>query len=500
MFDYIEIANQIALYLCSSCDLNESMREIYFYLQNIIPLDKLQITTYNQEMHAMEHLAVIDNAQIIDKPKISPLPPDVPKNYHFFQGDAYVFSETSRGDMPREYYEAINIEGKNDLSLKIRDHDKIAAFLVCRANRPDAYKKEHVELMKRLIPTFSLAVLNYLQIRKLEMDKNQMLSNHSAFQHGKDREMARNIACMNGDLRPLFDIAEEVAKLNTTVLITGETGVGKEVFANHIHNHSNYCKGPLINVNCGAIPESLIDSELFGHEKGAFTGADSMKKGKFELANMGTIFLDEIGELPLLSQVRLLRTIQFKEIERLGSQHSIKINVRIICATNRNLRELVQQGRFREDLFYRINVFPIYITPVRSRKNDIPELINCILSKKCLELGIKKVPEIPASVMKKLVDYSWPGNVREMENTIERELILDHNATITFENFFRDNNVTTQSKNKDMVKLNDVIYSHIESILSSTNGRIHGINGAAALLDVHPSTLRSMIKRLEKNG
>lgn len=498
MFDYCEISSKTALLLCSSRDLNKCFQKVVEYLSTLIPLDGASIAVYNQELHAMEHLAIVINGETIDKPAIAALPPEVPNNYHFFKGDAYIFTEHKRGDMPKEYFKELDIRGKNDLAVKIEDRGMVVAFVIFRANSPTAYSEDHLNLMKVLRPTFTLAILKHLQIRKLEIDNDRIIAKNSIFRYSRNKELSQNIACAHSGLKQLFEIAGHVAKMHTTVLISGETGVGKEVFANHIHNNSNYCKGPLIKVNCGAIPENLIDIELFGHEKGAFTGADSAKKGKFELANMGTIFLDEIGELPLLSQVKLLRAIQFKEIERIGGHNTIKINVRIICATNKNLREMMHEEKFREDLYYRISVFPIEIPPVRARRNDIPELIYFILSKKCGELGIKDIPAISLRVMDKLQAYSWPGNVREMENTIERELIINKKPELSFKHFLDDKAPPHQPKGKEHIVLNDVIYNHIRHILHKTNGKIHGKGGAAELLEMNPSTLRSMIKRLEK--
>ena len=217
--------------------------------------------------------------------------------------------------------------------------------------------------------------------------------------------------------------AEQVAPLNTTVLILGETGTGKELIAAAIHDLSPRKDRPLITVNCAALPANLIESELFGREKGAFTGADTRQIGRFEIAHGSTLCLDEIGELPLELQAKLLRVIQHNEFERLGSSQTIKVDVRIVATTNRNLEEEVRQGRFRQDLYYRLNVFPITVPPLRQRKEDIPLLVQTFVARYARKVG-KQITSIQKETMKVLQDYPWPGNIRELESIMERAVIL----------------------------------------------------------------------------
>ena len=222
-------------------------------------------------------------------------------------------------------------------------------------------------------------------------------------------------------------------------MLLGETGVGKEVVANAIHYTSSRRGGPFIKVNCGAIPDNLLDSELFGHERGAFTGAIAQKRGRFERADKGSIFLDEIGELPLQAQVRLLRVLQHKEIERVGGTKTIPVDVRIIAATHRNMEEMVRSGAFREDLWFRLDVFPITIPPLRRRKEDIPALVHHFIERKSKDLKIYPAPSVSAEEVERLKAYHWPGNIRELENLIERELIHKRgkgkSGRLTFEHF-----------------------------------------------------------------
>jgi len=238
-----------------------------------------------------------------------------------------------------------------------------------------------------------------------------------------------NIVGNSSKMRDVYSLVNMVAETNSTVLIRGESGIGKELIADSIHFSSPRAKKSFIKVNCSALPDTLIESELFGHEKGAFTGAEARRKGRFELADGGTIFLDEIGDIPLSTQVKLLRLIQQREFERLGGTETIKIDVRIICATNRNLEELIQNNEFREDLYYRINVFPIFVPPLRDRRNDIPSLVDHFIEK-FNKRNNSKIIRITTSALNMLMVYRWPGNIRELENCIERACILSKDYVI----------------------------------------------------------------------
>jgi len=262
-------------------------------------------------------------------------------------------------------------------------------------------------------------------------------------------------------MQEVFKTALKAAKTKATILLTGESGTGKELIAKAIHFESDRSKGPFIAINCAAIPENLLEAELFGYEKGAFTGALISKPGKFELANGGTIFLDEIGDLPLHLQAKLLRVIQDKTFERIGGTKSIKVDIRIIAATNKDLEEMVKDGSFREDLYFRLNVIPIYLPPLRERKEDIPLLIDHFLKKFNEEYG--KNINITKEAMEKLVNYSWPGNVRELENTIERLVILAEGNEITLNDlpfYIRQEDDTRIT----CVKLKETLPSQLELI------------------------------------
>jgi len=299
-----------------------------------------------------------------------------------------------------------------------------------------------------------------------------------------------------GQGRPIKGVLkaiETVAPTDASVLVLGETGTGKELVARAIHNLSPRKDKALVKVNCAALPSGLIESELFGHEKGAFTGALSRRIGRFELAHGGTIFLDEIGDLPLELQAKLLRVLQDGEFERVGGTGSIKVNVRVIAATNRDLEKSVQEQHFRQDLFYRLNVFPIHIPALRERKEDIPLLVKYFSAKYGKKLG-RKIETVPKKVMDSLTSYTWPGNARELENVIERSVILSPGSQLELADWLPKQGISSQG-NK-VPTLEELERRHIIEVLEMTSWRVSGDSGAARFLDVKPTTLESRMKKL----
>jgi len=276
------------------------------------------------------------------------------------------------------------------------------------------------------------------------------------------------------------------------VLILGETGTGKELVARAIHNQSLRKDRPLVKVNCAALSPNLIESDLFGHEKGAFTGAMSRKMGRFEIADGATIFLDEIGELPLDLQAKLLRVVQEGEFERLGSTKTLKVDVRILAATNRNLKDEVEKGRFREDLWYRLNVFPITVPPLRHRGEDIPEMVEHFASLLSKKVG-KNITAVSPATLNKLQHYSWPGNVRELANVIERAVINASGSVLQVTDQFEDLSANASATHKTLEELEK---DYILSTLDETGWRIEGPKGAAKRLGLNPSTLRTRMVKL----
>lgn len=289
---------------------------------------------------------------------------------------------------------------------------------------------------------------------------------------------------------------EQVAATDATVLVLGESGTGKELIARAIHNISNRSRRPLVKVNCATLPANLIESELFGHERGAFTGAMERKIGRFELADGGTIFLDEIGELPVELQAKLLRVLQEGEFERLGNPKTMKVNVRVIAATNRNLEQAIQKKEFREDLYYRLNVFPIICPPLRERKEDIPLLVKHFCQKHEGKIG-KKINNVSPAVMKVLMEYNWPGNIRELENIIERALILSKGDTLEYGDWLpmpKEDDIKTSSDK--LLPLEEMERQHIIAALEKTNWKVSGEKGAAKILGLNPTTLEARMKKM----
>jgi len=297
-------------------------------------------------------------------------------------------------------------------------------------------------------------------------------------------------------LRKVLRQAEQVAPLDTTVLILGETGTGKELLAHAVHSHSVRKAHPLVKVNCAALPAPLIETELFGHAKGAFTGADTRRLGRFALADGGTLFLDEVGELPLDLQTKLLRVLEEGEFEMVGSSHTVKVDVRLIAATNRNLAEAVTKGTFRSDLYYRLSIFPIVMPPLRERREDIRALATHFVKQLTAKLG-KQIESIPQSAINVLQNYDWPGNVRELRNVIERAVIITQGSKLQLTDTFEP--LTDESLSADQddgETLEQSEYRLILRTLKKVHWRVEGPGGAAELLDVHASTLRSRMRKL----
>ena len=296
----------------------------------------------------------------------------------------------------------------------------------------------------------------------------------------------------SNEIKYVFYKIEQIADTETTVLILGETGTGKELVARAIHGLSARKNRALVKMNCATLPSTLIESELFGHEKGAFTGAQARRLGRFEIADGATLFLDEIGELPMELQPKLLRVIQDGEFERLGSSHTLKVDARMIAATNRNLEEEVKKGRFREDLWYRLNIFPITLPPLRDRKDDIPLLVDYYVKIIAKRLG-KSIEVIPSSVMAALQAYHWPGNIRELENVLERAVINSSGPKLRLVDSLKKPSTETSTHSKTLAA---VEHDYILQVLEQTQGKVSGKNSAAEILGMDRSTLRARMRKL----
>jgi formate hydrogenlyase transcriptional activator len=311
----------------------------------------------------------------------------------------------------------------------------------------------------------------------------------------QDRDARRfeQIIGKSSALEAVLEQVEQVAPTDSTVLIEGETGTGKELIARALHDLSSRCGRPFIKLNCAAIPFDLLESELFGHEKGAFTGAIAQKVGRFELADKGTLFLDEIGDIPAALQPKLLRVLQEQEFERLGGTRTHQVDVRLVAATNRNLAEMVKRNEFRSDLFYRLNVFPIPLPPLRARREDIPALVEHFVELYARRMG-KQIGQISRETMSELTSYAWPGNIRELQNFIERSVILSSGNVLRPPLSTLKSAATTEAQ--EAVTLEEAEREHIVKILEQTRWVVSGPTGAAARLGIKRSTLYFRMQKL----
>ncbi len=393
-------------------------------------------------------------------------------------------------DLPLETKEGREISVEFVSNVYLVNHYKVIQCNIRdtteRKLTAEALKKSHSELERQ-------AVELRTALSEIKTMKDQLETENIYFrQENKKRHRFDHIIGQSDGLKYVLYRAEQVAPQNTTVLILGETGTGKELIAAAIHNLSPRQDRPLITVNCAALPANLIESELFGREKGAFTGADTRQVGRFEIAHGSTLCLDEIGELPLDLQAKLLRVIQYNEFERLGSSQTIKVDVRIVATTNRNLEEEVRKGRFRQDLYYRLNVFPITVPPLRQRKEDIPLMVQAFIERYSKKLG-KQITSIQKETMKALQDYPWPGNVRELESIIERAVILCPGPVLLLADKLE---ISSPPLSSAVRTLEESERNQILKTLSETRWRIEGKDGAAAILGLHPSTLRARMHKL----
>lgn len=390
----------------------------------------------------------------------------------------------------------LTAHAKEELVIQAMNSGHVHRFLT----KPWDISETRVTI-KNAFETFYLKQKNIQLFQEIK-EKNLQLEelteklkeeNHYLYKEIRYSESFDKIISENTSFKSILKEIKQVAKTNATVLLLGETGTGKDLAARAVCELSNRKTGPYIKLNCASIPESLIESELFGHEKGAFTGAYRRKIGKFELSEKGTLFLDEIGELPMQVQPKLLHVLQEGTFTRIGGNEEIKQDVRIIAATNRNLEQMIQNGEFRSDLFYRLNIFPIEIPPLRERKNDIPLLVNYFIRKYNRKNG-RNVETVPLQIMDKFMNHDWPGNIRELENTIERAVILSKGAKLELKDRFL--NIAKVTDSNEILPLITLEKEHILKVLSHSNWKVSGKGGAAEILQMKPTTLQSRMKKL----
>jgi formate hydrogenlyase transcriptional activator len=476
-------------------DYDSLLRTLWESLHALIPFDYLALVRYDQHKQSARLEAVAG-----DLAENVPVKTDMPVDGSPVQ----ILLETGRSlyvpDLSRE------TRFRPDLMDNFRRFGVQSGFwvLLARGDRRfgslsfasqslDAYDPEDRELMEHIGRHVTIAVENALAFEKIAALR-QRIEDEKVYLEEEIRTEYRFDEIVGGSpaLRRVLKQIETAAPTDSTVLIHGETGTGKELVARAIHQLSRRNHTTFVKLNCSAIPSALIESELFGHEKGAFTGAIAQRIGRFELAHRGTLFLDEIGELPAEIQPKLLRVLQDGQFERLGGNRTIESDVRLVAATNRDLRGMVNDQTFRRDLYYRVNVFPITIPPLRDRREDIPTLVRYFVQEYATRMR-KPIESIPAETMSALVNYSWPGNVRELRNVLERSVIVTSGSKLRVPRDAFDDVATT---NGSVVSMADAERRHIMEALQATNGVVGGPKGAAALLGMKRSTLQSRMQKL----
>jgi len=508
-----EFFRQATMRICGHLDIEEAMSSCVRYLQSFMPADLMCLELYHDDLGTMHLIAeaTAEHSRKLDD--MVPMPPEVKafleaglKKYEEsgWSEEVFINNRPDEGQNPVSIVmlEHVGWQGASHMVMHLSVDGTPVGTLVLLARGPDRYKEEHAGLLSLLREPFSIAMSNALRHREVLELKDMLADDNRYLQQELLRISGEDIVGADFGLKGVMEMVRQVAPLDSPVLLLGETGAGKDVIANAIHYSSPRREQPFIAVNSGAIPENLLDSELFGHEKGAFTGAISQKRGRFERAHKGTIFLDEIGELPPQAQIRMLRVLQHREIERVGGSKQIPVDVRIIAATHRNLEEMVRGNLFREDLWFRLNVFPIMIPPLRTRKADIPALVHHFVQHKARELKLPARPTLAPGAMDQLVAYHWPGNVRELENVVERAMILNRSGLLNFafHNSGAQDDVPASpeapSSDEETLLLEQAIRKHIQKVLKIADGKIHGPGGAAERMGINPSTLRNKMNKL----
>ncbi|MDR0477840.1 MAG: sigma-54 dependent transcriptional regulator [Desulfobulbaceae bacterium] len=506
--DENEFFKTSTLKICGDLDLKEALCDCLLYVRQFIP----------DALHMSIHLyhwdeGIVETVVHTNRPVC---PGEPIKTIISQQGRELVARQRSLRIRRFDRYENYEVGRKVAAQLGLLDLAVVIFDLVLNKTMLGAWTIEsakpltddHVHLLSLLVKPCAIAVTNSMRYRELRRLQELITDDNRYLQEELRKVSGEEIVGADRGLREVMSQVYQVASLDTPVLVFGETGTGKEVVASAVHRLSPRRNGPFIKVNCGAIPATLLDSELFGYEKGAFTGAMTRKKGRIERAQGGTLFLDEIGELSAEAQVRLLRVLQEKEFDRVGGGETIKADVRIIAATHRDLAQMMREQRFRADLFFRLQIFPITLPPLRERKEDIPDLVTYFISKKAEEMKRRRIPTPTEDAMNRLLRYDWPGNIRELENTVERSMILDTGDQIFFwvigalkqekamERRAEDGENGKEEPAPRELALDEVNKNYIRKILDQCHGRIEGEKGAARLMNINPSTLRKKMRKL----
>jgi len=508
LVDENELFRQVTLRICGNLNIEIAMESCQEYMANIMPVAGMILHLFSNDLSTVRTIAhVTRDPDAIKLDKVLHLTRKIRDRAHRWNtmrmDPVTIFARSNSDPIPKIMSELIKHPDACAIVLRLRIEGNRLGVLAIYTEGENQYTEKHAHYLSLLHDPFAIAMSNAIKHEAVINLKDQLTDDIQYLHKELLQITEEDVIGKDGGLKGVMRMVQQIAAIDSPVLLLGETGVGKEVIANLIHDMSPRKDGPFIKINCGAIPETLVDSELFGHEKGAFTGAFTQKRGRFERANKGSILLDEIGELPFSAQVRLLRVLQTKEIERVGGSTSIPVDVRIISATHRNLEDMVKTGKFREDLWFRLNVFPIMIPPLRQRKQDIPDLVRYLVQQKSKELKVKAIQPFSPRDIKRLMEYHWPGNVRELANVVERALIQNRGENkdhLTYDHFALQQRpgeveASSQPKYRKVIKLDEALVLHIEAALDATNGKIDGTCGASELLGVKPSTLRAKMKK-----
>lgn len=497
---------EATLRICSSLDVETFLWKSFLYIRRYVPAERVYLTHFYSEKGEQLALAMASEEGGSLLNVSVPVPAEAGKLLGRPGTEVQIIEKAEDHPPTRAWISRGLIPGDVALlAVRLTVGSEIIGAVIFENRASGTFTREHADLLTLVREPFAIALSNGLRYQELLELKNLLVEDNRFLSSELRQVSGDEVIGAEFGLKRVMEMVRQVAPLMSPVLLLGETGTGKEVVANAIHGLSSRRNGPLIKVNCGAIPENLMDSELFGHEKGAFTGALSRKRGRFERARNGTIFLDEVGELNPDAQVRLLRVLQEKEIERVGGTEPIPVDIRILAATHRDLEDMVREGSFREDLFFRLKVFPIVLPPLRERKEDIPLLVQHFMLKKAREMGLRRTPVLGSGALDRLVAYPWPGNVREMENAVERALILSKGHALSFDDLegpaasrgavHRDPE-TAGVQPGEPLALDALLTRHIQRVLALTGGKVGGRQGAAELLEINPSTLRKKMRKL----
>lgn len=495
MIDENAFFRSAALSILSSLNLETALWRTVRSLGTVMPADEILIHVYDPGLKAVRTLARATAQGGIKIDRVTPVPVD-PRPRKVVS-ETLIMSGFNPDPVTKAMGQAFGKPDSSILLMRLVLEDRRVGTVTLRADGTGIYNEDHRRLFSLLNEPFAMALTNALRHEDVIRLSEALADDSRYFQ--RELRSGQTVVGEEFGLRSVMEMVHQVAPLMSPVLILGETGTGKEVIANAIHNLSDRRSGPFIKVNCGAIPEALIDSELFGHEKGAFTGAIDQKRGRFERADKGTIFLDEIGELPPNAQVRLLRVLQSKDFERVGGAATVKVDIRVIAATHRDLEAMVKKNEFREDLWFRLNVFPIPLPPLRERNADIPALVHYLLERKLREMGLAALPTLAPGAIDQLKAYPWPGNVRELDNVVERAIILSRGKPLDFSGLVGSASkpyVAGFQQDTQGMDLNEVNAGHIRRALAMADGRVNGPGGAAEILNINPSTLRHRMRKL----